>query len=460
MVIVTTAPVAPVLMATVMQALKMGLADHIPRDRVKARATTQDQDADLRTAGMPLIAPAVVTPSDPVLSRLFPIPHSTIMKTPCLKLVLAACGLALVEGRSMAQERPTQPPPNPPAPADERREGDNDKPRPPRSDNDADRPRAGGDDNRGYREPERSRGPMDRRAAQPEMKPTAYIGVFTRPLSDEVRAQTGLPQGFGLIVEEVMPDSPAQTAGLKQHDILVLLGDQRLVNQDQLAVLVRAEKKDAELVFTVRRLGAEQKITVKVGEKMMPVVFDRDGSRPGVFEPFRGMFDGRDVERFGQHMREQAERFNQGIREFGDRVQDWSRKQGERPGGQQPQRREGDRGANPEGPGRRPQGRPPGEEEPRRDMKSSSSRSSSFQRNVVRRDESGEYSLSENNGAKIFTVKPTTGEEQTFIVNTEEQRKAVPEGFKAKLKELESVDGRVKDSSPPTPPAAESKPGI
>jgi len=291
------------------------------------------------------------------------------------------------------------------------------------------------------------------------MKPTAYIGVFTRPLSDEVRAQTGLPDGFGLLVEEVMPDSPAQTAGLKQHDVLVLLGDQRLVNQDQLASLVRAEKKDTAIVFTLRRAGAEQKVTVTVGEKLMPVAaLDRDG----VFEPFRGFFKSREGERLGQDMREQADRFNQGIKEFGDRVQDWARGPKDRPGPQS-QRRDSDRepGSGPSH--RRPQGRPPGDNQaPRSDASSSSSSSKdkSFQRNVVRRDDSGVYSLSEDNGARILTVKPTTGEEQTFIVNTEEQRKAVPEAYQAKLKELENVDGKVKEGAPATPPAAEAKPGI
>lgn len=378
------------------------------------------------------------------------------MKTPRYQLALVGCGLALAGGPAFAQD-PATPPPA------ERRDSDASPPR--SGDSDRDRPKTDGDKPRSGREQDRGhndRSGPERRGPQPEMKPTAYIGVFTRPLSDEVRAQTGLPEGFGLIVEEVMPDSPAHTAGLKQHDVLVLLGDQKLVNQDQLAVLVRSEKKDADVVFTLRRMGAEQKVTVKVGEKMMPVVFEREVPRSGgIFEPFRGFINGRDAERLGQQMREQAERFNEGVREFGDRVQDWARKPGERPGNQPPQhRRDGERGSGPDSPSRRPQGRPPVEDEPRRDMKSSSSHSRSFQRNVVRRDESGEYSLSENNGAKVFTVKPTTGEEQTYIVNTEEQRKAVPEAFKAKLQELENVDGKVQEGHPPADAPAQPKPGI
>lgn len=375
------------------------------------------------------------------------------MKTSSIKLVVAACGLALAGQRSGAQDAPTPAPQPRPEPSAEQRNDSPDKQRPQRNDpprgQDFNRNRGGG-------------GGGEMRGPKPEMKLTPYIGVFTRPLSDEVRAQTGLAEGFGLIVEDVMPDSPAQAAGLVQHDILVLLGDQKLVNQDQLSVLVRAEKKDAEIVFTLRRAGAEQKATVKVGEKMMPVALDRDSSRPGVLEPFRNFFNGRDSERLSQQLREQTEKFNEHIKEFGDRVQDWAR----RPGGPQPQhRRDGDHGpgpdANKDNPGRRPQGRPPGDEEPRRDFKSSSSSSTSFQRNVVRRDESGEYVLSENNGAKVLTVKPVSGEEQTFIVNTEEQRKAVPEAYRAKLRELENVDGKIKEGDAPPAQQApgETKPG-
>jgi hypothetical protein len=68
----------------------------------------------------------------------------------------------------------------------------------------------------GERGEHRERGGPDQkqRGPQPEMKPTAYIGVMTRGVPPEVRAQTGIGEGFGLLVEEVMPDSPAQKAGL------------------------------------------------------------------------------------------------------------------------------------------------------------------------------------------------------------------------------------------------------
>ena len=312
------------------------------------------------------------------------------------------------------------------------------------------------------------------RGPQPEMKPTAYIGVMTRGVPPEVRAQTGLGEGFGLLVEEVMPDSPAQKAGLQQHDVLVLLGDQKLVNQEQLSTLVRAEKKDADLAFTLKRAGTEQKITIKVGERLMPVAM-HDRGRDG-FEPFH-MF-GRDGERLNQQLHEGVQRFQQGVKEFQNRMQGWSRdpkdngptryderRDNHDRGNNGPQsRRDGDRPqGGPDGqPVRRPEGDKPRDGGERRGPPSASTSSSarsssnSFQRNIVRRDETGEYSLREDGGAKLFVVKPKDGEEQTFIINTEEQRKAIPEALQSKLRELDNAGGRVPVDAPsrPSPPKA------
>jgi len=306
------------------------------------------------------------------------------------------------------------------------------------------------------------------RGPQPEMKPTAYIGVITRGVPPEVRAQTGLGEGFGLLVEEVMPDSPAQKAGLQQHDVLVLLGDQKLVNQEQLSTLVRAEKKDADLAFTLKRAGTEQKITIKVGERLMPVAM-HDRGRDG-FEPFH-MF-GRDGERLNQQLHEGVQRFQQGVKEFQNRMQGWSRDPKDNGPTRYDERRDANKNGRDNGPDRyqpdrrgndndgfrRPPQQPEGprrEGEPQRDRSVSSS---SYQRNVVRRDDSGEYSLREDGGAKLFVVKPKDGEEQTFIINTDEQRKAIPEALQAKLKELENVNGRVPAEGVPAPQVA-PKPG-
>src|SRR5579862_3142527 len=41
----------------------------------------------------------------------------------------------------------------------------------------------------------------------------AYLGVSSSPAPPVVRKQLGLPEGMGLVVDIVMPESPAATAG-------------------------------------------------------------------------------------------------------------------------------------------------------------------------------------------------------------------------------------------------------
>ena len=312
----------------------------------------------------------------------------------------------------------------------------------------------------------------------PELKPTPFIGVMTHSLSPEVRAQTGLGEGFGLLVEEVLPESPAKEGGLQQHDVLVLLGDQKLVNVEQLAVLVRNSAKGSELVFTIKRAGQEQKVTVKVGEKMMPAMQPDYGPRwPGGHS-----FGGFDGQRFGQELGQGMDRFQKGMREFQERMQDWARGPHDRPAPQPPQppqppqlpqfnnptnpgqsREEGGQRRGPPPP---PDGEPGPKEGGRKgstraDSSSSvrvdgqngetvvsSSSSNNLERNVTRRDRTGEYILRQDGTEKTFIVKPVEGEAKTFPVTTEEQRKAVPEAFRDKLHEMDEVSRRVKGDGP------------
>lgn len=86
----------------------------------------------------------------------------------------------------------------------------------------------------------------------------------------DLSAQLRQPEGFGLVVDEVLPDSPAKAAGLERNDLLIRYEDQLIANPPQLEALVRRTGKDKEANLTIMRGGTEQKITIKIGEKMLP----------------------------------------------------------------------------------------------------------------------------------------------------------------------------------------------
>jgi hypothetical protein len=100
--------------------------------------------------------------------------------------------------------------------------------------------------------------------------PMTFLGVETSQVPDVVSEQLGLAKGLGLVVEYVVPDSPATSAGIQQNDILKMLNDQILMEPSQLRKLLQTFSDGTEVTLTILRKGQEQKITVKLSKKEMP----------------------------------------------------------------------------------------------------------------------------------------------------------------------------------------------
>jgi len=124
---------------------------------------------------------------------------------------------------------------------------------------------------------------FDRAAKDLPKEPVTFLGVETMPASPTLVSQLGLADGTGLVVTNVVPDSPA-TSVLKEHDILVKLDDQLLIEVRQLAVLVRNHKEGDEITLTYIRGGKQQTATVKLVKREIPKLsfqFPGDGAHVG-----------------------------------------------------------------------------------------------------------------------------------------------------------------------------------
>ncbi len=191
-----------------------------------------------------------------------------------------------------------------------------------------DRDRRDGPDKPGemQRSPGSGHGPeQQRRMPMPPpapAKPTSYIGVVTTPPPAVISAQFGLAPGFGLVVAEVLPDSPAATAGLQKHDVLTKFNDQQLVDGGQFSTLVRAQAKDSEATLTLFRKAQEQKVTIKIGEKMMP---ERRPFPMGHMLPDVEKLQGPAMEHM-KKLQERAKDYGHKMREFQERMKEWQRK--------------------------------------------------------------------------------------------------------------------------------------
>lgn len=88
-----------------------------------------------------------------------------------------------------------------------------------------------------------------------------WLGLSCRPVPAPLRAQLGLDEKQGLVVDEVVPDGPAAAAGLAQFDVLLRAGEQPLADIADLATAVN-EVGEQPLAIELIRGGQRQTIEV------------------------------------------------------------------------------------------------------------------------------------------------------------------------------------------------------
>ena len=85
----------------------------------------------------------------------------------------------------------------------------------------------------------------------------AYAGVAFQDLTPDLAAMLSLPQKtVGVLVTEVAPDSPAQTAGLHVKDIIQQFNGQAVSNSIQLRELITFSRPNSEVSFATYRSGS------------------------------------------------------------------------------------------------------------------------------------------------------------------------------------------------------------
>jgi S1-C subfamily serine protease len=89
-----------------------------------------------------------------------------------------------------------------------------------------------------------------------------YLGIAgaPRPLGPRAREQWG--DDPSVEVTEVVPDSPAELAGLRAGDLLIELDGRRLTGVQDVQRLMEDEVVDTRVVITLLRGGLERKLTI------------------------------------------------------------------------------------------------------------------------------------------------------------------------------------------------------
>lgn len=311
----------------------------------------------------------------------------------------------------------------------------------------------------------RGENPGRENAARPQ-KPTPFIGVMTMPAPAALASQIGLAEGFGLVVEEMVPDSPAAAAGVQRYDVIKAINDQQLVDPNQLAVLVRSYGKDKEVTLTILRKGQEQKLTLKIGERMLPERRALTLPLPNDFMPRLNELRERS-EDYGRRIQESMRGFQDRVREYQEKFEQW-RKQ---PGSSKPPEPPTFQPPNPPAPPNAPRSpepprpgdllhevRPGGAPQVRMDQDGAVTTWNTAQARIVVKDEQGELEVRNEAGHRTVVAKNPAGDVIfSGPVDTEEQRRALPEPVRKSLEKVR-VQASVRGGSGPRDGGSPSAP--
>ncbi len=116
---------------------------------------------------------------------------------------------------------------------------------------------------------------LDPRERSEQNRTRAWFGVATIPVPPALAQHLRIPEGFGIQVIEVSPDSPAAKSGIQESDILLRLDDQRLISPEHLALLIREKSKGDSVSFTVIQNGNERTLTAILDETDEPLLPNR-----------------------------------------------------------------------------------------------------------------------------------------------------------------------------------------
>ena len=97
------------------------------------------------------------------------------------------------------------------------------------------------------------------------------LGVSVDELTPQLAEYFGVSEGKGVLVREVMPDTPAQKAGLKAGDCIVKVGDASVKTVEELQqALAKDTEESKQFTLTIVRDRHEQTVNVRI-EKPQPM---------------------------------------------------------------------------------------------------------------------------------------------------------------------------------------------
>lgn len=95
---------------------------------------------------------------------------------------------------------------------------------------------------------------------------SGFLGVQIQDLSDQLSDYFKVKNGNGVLVSEVVENSPAAKAGLKAGDIITKVDDKNIENAGDLTTTIRGYEPEAKVSISIIRDRKKKKLKATLGE--------------------------------------------------------------------------------------------------------------------------------------------------------------------------------------------------
>jgi membrane-associated protease RseP (regulator of RpoE activity) len=98
----------------------------------------------------------------------------------------------------------------------------------------------------------------------------AYLGVRIQGLSSDLGDYFGVDEGEGVLVLEVVDDSPAEDAGLKPGDVILEIDGEEMEDASDLVEYIGEQEPGDDIEITFKRKRRTRTLEVELGEQESP----------------------------------------------------------------------------------------------------------------------------------------------------------------------------------------------
>jgi len=105
-----------------------------------------------------------------------------------------------------------------------------------------------------------------------------WMGIEAQELNQELAASFGLQTAAGMIIAGVVPNGPADRAGLQPGDVLLEVDGRPVLDPRRTMSEIAAEAPGTRLPLTVVRGGERREVIIELGERPTPEARRADGA--------------------------------------------------------------------------------------------------------------------------------------------------------------------------------------